>query len=100
MKLYSRCLLALLVAASAGVVSPSAARAGGADTFYLDKGVVLMQEWMRSTKNPHYEGFFLCGDRKPHCWIGPVTESERLREIAQYMLRTKPEGTTTPWWRY
>jgi S-formylglutathione hydrolase FrmB len=73
---------------------------GDMDTFYLDKGVVLMQEWMKSTENPHYEGFFLYGDRKPHCWIGPVTEAERLREIAQYMLRRKPEGTTTPWWSY
>jgi S-formylglutathione hydrolase FrmB len=73
---------------------------GDMDTFYLDKGVVLMQEWMKSTENPHYEGFFLYGDRKPHCWIGPVTEAERLREIAQYMLREKPDGTTTPWWSY
>lgn len=74
--------------------------AGDMDTFYLDKGVVLMQEWMKSTEYPHYEGFFLYGDRKPHCWIGPVTQAERLREIAQYMMSRKPEGATTPWWKY
>jgi S-formylglutathione hydrolase FrmB len=73
---------------------------GDMDTFYLDKGVVLMQEWMKSTENPHYEAFFLYGDRKPHCWIGPVTEAERLREIAQYMMTRMPGGTTTPWWKY
>jgi len=72
---------------------------GDMDTFYLDKGVVLMEEWMKSTERPHYEGFFLYGDRKPHCWIGPVTQAERLKEIAQFVARKKPEGATTPWWR-
>ena len=73
---------------------------GDMDTFYLDKGVVLMEEWMKSTERPHYEGFFLYGDRKPHCWIGPVTQAERLKEIAQFVARKKPEGATTPWWRH
>jgi hypothetical protein len=73
---------------------------GDMDTYYLDKGVVLMDEWMRSTENPHYPGFFMYGDRKPHCWIGPVTQAERLMEIAQFILRTKPGEATAPWWKY
>jgi len=72
---------------------------GDMDTYYLDKGVVLMEEWMKSTENPHYEASFMYGDRKPHCWIGPVTQAERLREIAQYVVRHKPDGATTPWWK-
>ena len=28
---------------------------------------------MKTTTNPHYEGYFLYGDGKPHCWSGPVT---------------------------
>jgi len=73
---------------------------GDMDTFHLDKAVVLMEQWMQTTTDPHYPGFFMYGDRKPHCWIGPVTQAERLKEIAQFILRKKPEGATTPWWRY
>ena len=73
---------------------------GTADTYFLNNSTKELEEWMKKTENPHYEGFFLYGDRKPHCWIGPVTEAERLREIAQYMLRKKPDGATTPWWSY
>jgi hypothetical protein len=40
------------------------------------------------------------GDGKPHCWRGPVTTAERLKEMAQFILRRMPEGTTTPWWEY
>ena len=46
---------------------------GDMDTYQLNKGVVLMEQWMKTTTNPHYEGFFLYGDRKPHCWAGPET---------------------------
>lgn len=73
---------------------------GDMDTYYLDKAVVLMEEWMKTTTNPHYPGFFMYGDREPHCWSGPVTQGERLKEIGQFIIRKKPEGTTTPWWQY
>jgi S-formylglutathione hydrolase FrmB len=73
---------------------------GDMDTFQLDKGVVLMEQWMKTTADPHYPGYFLYGDRKPHCWTGPVSQAERLREIAQFILQKKPDGATTPWWRY
>jgi len=73
---------------------------GDMDTYQLDKAVVLMDQWMKTTTNPHYPGFFMYGDRKPHCWSGPVSQAERLREMAQFILRKKPEGTTTPWWEY
>jgi hypothetical protein len=73
---------------------------GDVDTYFLDNAVREMQAWMRITENPHYEGYFLYGDGKPHCWSGPVTAAERLREMAQHIMRHKPEGTTTGWWRY
>jgi hypothetical protein len=73
---------------------------GDMDTYQLDKGVVLMEQWMKTTTNPHDEGFFLYGDRKPHCWSGPVSQIERVKEIAQFILRKKPEGATTAWWKY
>jgi len=30
----------------------------------------------------------------------PLTSQERLKEIAGHMLRHKPDGATTPWWKY
>jgi hypothetical protein len=53
---------------------------------------------MKTTTNPHYEGFFLYGDQKPHCWTGPVSPAERLEEIAQFVASKKPDWATNDWW--
>jgi hypothetical protein len=73
---------------------------GDMDTYRLEQAVYELQAWMETTENPHYPGFFMYGDREPHCWSGPVTTAERLKEMAQHGLRHKPQGTTTPWWNY
>jgi hypothetical protein len=73
---------------------------GDADTYFLNNSTRDFQAWMKTTANPHYEGSFLYGENKPHCWTGPVTPAERLKEIAQFIARKKPEGATTPWWTY
>jgi hypothetical protein len=73
---------------------------GDMDTYQLDKGVVLLDNWMQTTTSPAYHGFFMYGDRKPHCWNGPSSTPERLREMAQHVLARKPAGATTPWWKY
>jgi len=73
---------------------------GDMDTYRLEQAVYEMEAWMKTTSDPHYPGFFMYGDRKPHCWSGPVTTAERLKEMAMHGLRHKPEGTTTPWWEY
>lgn len=73
---------------------------GDMDTYRLEQAVFEMDAWMKTTTDPHYPGFFMYGDRKPHCWSGPVSTAERLKEMAMHGLRNKPEGTTTPWWEY
>ncbi len=73
---------------------------GDADTYFLNNSTKDLQGWMKTTENPHYEGFFMYGDNKPHCWTGPVTSAERLKEMAQLIQRKRPEGATTPWWTY
>ncbi|MBI1872428.1 MAG: hypothetical protein HYZ58_08015 [Acidobacteria bacterium] len=73
---------------------------GDMDTYYLNNSTRELDKWMKTTANPHDEGFFLYGDGKPHCWSGPVSQAERLKEIAQYIMYKKPDGATTPWWRY
>ncbi len=73
---------------------------GDADTYFLDRAVREMEAWMKTTQNPHYEGFFMYGDNKPHCWSGPGTALDRIRDMAEFGLVKKPAGTTTPWWTY
>ena len=73
---------------------------GTMDNFYLNNSTQDLELWMKTTENPHYEGFFMYGDGKGHCFSGPVTRAERLREMAQFIMRKKPDGATTPWWRY
>ena len=73
---------------------------GDADTYFLDNAVRDLERWMKTTENPHYEGYFLYGDQKPHCWSGLGTQADRLREMAQHIMRNKPEGANAGWWRY
>jgi hypothetical protein len=73
---------------------------GDVDTYYLNNSTKELENWMKTTTNPHYEGFFMYGDNKPHCWSGPVSPAERLKEIAQFIQRKRPEGATTSWWAY
>ena len=73
---------------------------GDADTYFLDRSTRELEAWMKTTQDPHYEGYFLYGDNKPHCWSGPVSTAQRLREMAMHGMRHMPPGTTTPWWKY
>ena len=73
---------------------------GTMDTYQLNNSTRVLEQWMKTTEHPHYEGFFLYGDGKPHCWTGPVPPAERLKEIAQFIAWKKPADATTPWWRY
>ena len=72
---------------------------GTMDNFYLDVSVRELDAWMQETVDPHYEGSFMYGEGRGHCWSGPETQAERLEEMATHILRHKPEGVTTPWWR-
>jgi hypothetical protein len=73
---------------------------GNMDNFHLDRATRELEAWMKTTENPHYAGYFLYGDQKGHCWTGPATSAERLREMGEYGLRAMPAGTTAPWWKY
>jgi hypothetical protein len=72
---------------------------GDADNFFLNNSTRKLQEWMKGTENPHYEGFFVYGAAKGHCYMGPVTNPERLKEMAEYILSKMPIGTVAEWWK-
>jgi len=71
---------------------------GDADNFFLNNGVHLLQNWMLTTKDPHYEGFFVYGAMRGHCYRGPGTMAGRLREMAEYVMAKMPPETVAQWW--
>jgi hypothetical protein len=73
---------------------------GDADTYQLDRATRELEAWMKTTQSPHYEGFFMYGDGKPHCWAGPGGPTDRVRDMATHAVAHKPDGVTTPWWKY
>ena len=71
---------------------------GTMDTYQLNYAVRQMDEWMKTTENPHYEGFFVYGVGEPHCYTGNATTSERLVEIAGFISGKRPYVDAAPWW--
>ena len=72
---------------------------GDADNFFLNNGVHKLQDWMKTTKDPHYEGYFVYGAMRGHCYSGPENSADRLREMAQYLLSKMPAGSVAEWWK-
>jgi hypothetical protein len=83
---------------------------GDMDNYYLNNAVYLIEEFLKSTKNPFYAGEIDYGDRAEHCWNGdhenPIWIS-RLRyhqlfapKILERILKTTPPGRDTTSWRY
>ncbi len=73
---------------------------GDMDTFYLNNATHLLEDFMKTSENPHYEGFFWYGPRKPHCWAGPWTPAERLKYFAVHIARHAPRNVETLWWKF
>ncbi len=72
---------------------------GDADNFFLNNSTRKLQEWMKKTENPHYEGFFVYGATKGHCWSGPMGTPGRLKEMAEFILGKMPPETVAEWWK-
>lgn len=72
---------------------------GDADNFFLNNGTRKLQDWMKTTQDPHYEGFFMYGAAKGHCYSGPVSSADRLKEMAQVILAKMPSDTIAGWWK-
>jgi hypothetical protein len=83
---------------------------GDMDNYYLNNAVYLMEEFLESTKDPHYGGEVTYGDRAEHCWNGDPTRPNaisRLRYHVMYvdkmlarMQATAPPGADLTSWRY
>lgn len=83
---------------------------GDMDTYYLNNAVYLMEEFLKSTTDPHYNGVVDYGDRFEHCWSGDhnnpnsisrLTYNQRFAPIMKaHILETAPEGADITSWQY
>lgn len=78
---------------------------GEADTFYLDRAVHLVKEFLESTTDPYYHGSFEFGMRKPHCYAGEYDLAVGLNqhywpEMVKHMEETAPAGADLKSWKY
>jgi len=78
---------------------------GDADSFYLDRAVHLLQDFMETTTEPYYRGTFDFGQRKPHCYAGNFDpkvglNQHYLPEMVKHMEATAPKGADVSSWKY
>jgi len=83
---------------------------GDMDNYYLNNAVYLVEDFLKTTKDPHYDGEVDYGDRAEHCWNGDHTRPNaysRLRyhqmfipRIVQRIQKSAPPGSDLTSWRY
>jgi hypothetical protein len=78
---------------------------GDADSFYLDRAVHLLQDFMETTTDPYFRGSFDFGQRQPHCYPGNFDQQVGLSqhyvpEMVKHMEATAPRGADVSSWKY
>ena len=83
---------------------------GDMDNYYLNNAVYLMEDFLESTTDPHYDGEVDYGDKAEHCWNGDHENPNaisRLRynsfylpKILKRIQESAPEGADLSSWRY
>jgi hypothetical protein len=83
---------------------------GSADNYFLNDAVYYIEDFLKGTTDPPYEGEVKYGDRAEHCWNGdpalPNAVSRLhyntlyLPKILERMQRTAPPGADLTSWRY
>jgi len=83
---------------------------GSADTYFLNDAVYRMEDFLKATTNPPYEGEVKYGDRAEHCWNGDPKQPNYLSrlhyntmylsKILDRIAKTAPAGADLSSWRY
>jgi hypothetical protein len=82
---------------------------GESDTWYLDRGVHLLHDFLETTTDPYYHGTLDFGVRQPHCYSGQGDSSgpagstipqRFLPEMVKHMEATAPKGADLTSWKY
>jgi hypothetical protein len=84
---------------------------GDGDTYFLNNAVHLLEDQLKTTRNPHSDATFQYGPRMPHCYTGGPAENTMqqnnsewtqrvLPQMVEHMLATAPAGADVSSWRY
>jgi hypothetical protein len=83
---------------------------GSADNYMLNDAVYLLEDFLKTTTNPPYDGEVKYGDRAEHCWNGDPTlpnylsrlhyNTLYLPKILDRIAKTAPAGADLTSWRY
>ena len=83
---------------------------GESDNYYLNNAVYLAEEFLKTTKDPYYDGEVDYEPRAEHCWNGDHTRGNaysRLRyhqmfapKIVERITKSAPRGADLTSWRY
>jgi hypothetical protein len=83
---------------------------GSDDTYFLNDAVYRMEDFLKSTTNPPYDGEVTYGPRAEHCWNGDPTQPNYLSrlhyntmylpKILDRIQKTAPAGADLTSWRY
>jgi len=83
---------------------------GTMDNAYLNNAVYLMEDFLKQTSNPHYDGQVDYGERAEHCWNGDQERPNALSRLRYHVMyvdqildrikKTAPEGADLTSWRY
>jgi hypothetical protein len=83
---------------------------GDMDNFYLNNAVYLAEDFLKSTKEPYYDGEVDYGDRAEHCWNGDHSQPNAISRLryhqmfipkwTEHMKKTTPAGKDLSSWRY
>jgi hypothetical protein len=83
---------------------------GSDDTYFLNDAVYRLEDFLKSTTNPPYEGEVQYGPRAEHCWNGDPTlpnaysrlhyNTMYLPKILERIEKTAPAGADVKSWRY
>ncbi|MCY7349686.1 MAG: hypothetical protein LH606_03350 [Cytophagaceae bacterium] len=83
---------------------------GDMDNYYLNNAVYLMEDFLKTAKNPTADSEVTYGDRAEHCWNGDPTlpnylsrlhyNSMYVPKILNLIERHAPAGADVKSWRY
>jgi len=69
---------------------------GRMDNFYLNEACYLLEAWLKTARDPAYDGEFQYGDRGGHGW-SPFKGDEMLRAMAEHIIKSAPPSAKKDW---
>jgi hypothetical protein len=83
---------------------------GEADNYFLNNAVYLVEDFLKTTKNPHYGGEVDYEPRAEHCWNGDHTRPNAISRLRYHQFyaprilarieKSAPKGADLTSWRY